>query len=99
MIPLTINSDDAAIVFLVADVEELVVLEPVLAARRDVRLDVVQLAEQPRELDVPLVVEIRVPEDQYAVLDRDGVVRKDLRCLGGVQEDVHPKTCGATAGE
>ena len=63
MIPLAVDGDDAAVVLLVADVEELIVREAVLASGRSVRLDVVQLAEQPCELDVPVVVEVGVAED------------------------------------
>ena len=65
---------DGAVVVEVADVEELVVVEAVLAAERDVGFYVVELAEFGGEGDVAGVVEGGAAEDEDAVLGRS--VRK-----------------------
>lgn len=62
MIPFAVNSNNTPIVLLVADIEELVVVKAVLAPRGDVRFDVVELAEEVCELDVPPVVEVGMAE-------------------------------------
>lgn len=68
MISLAADGDNAPVIFLVTDVEELVIGEAILAAGRDVRLDIVKFAKEARELNVPLVVEIGMAEDQDAML-------------------------------
>lgn len=67
VIPSTARLDDTPVVFLVADVEELVVGEAVLAAERQVRFHVVQVAEESREGHVRFVCEGGVAEDEHPV--------------------------------
>lgn len=83
MVPLAVDGDDAAVVFLVADIEELVVGEAVLPTSGDVGFDIVEFAEEPGELDVSLVVEVRVPEDEDAVLARWSVESIEARAPVG----------------
>jgi hypothetical protein len=68
MVPLAIDSDDAAVVLLVTDVKELIEFEAVLPAGGDVWLDIIELAEEAGKFNMPLVVEVGMAEYEDAVL-------------------------------
>lgn len=66
-----VGGNDLALGVEVARVEELEVLVAELAARREVPLDVVELAEPPAEGDMGVVCQTGAAEDDEAVLCQD----------------------------
>jgi hypothetical protein len=64
MIPLAVDGNDTAIVFLVADIEEFIVLKAVLATCCNVWLHIIELPEEASEFNMAFVVEVCVAEDQ-----------------------------------
>jgi len=66
--PLAPEFHQTPVILEVADVEQLVESKAILPAQRDVRFDIIQLAEQRRERHMARIVERGVPEDQHAIL-------------------------------
>jgi hypothetical protein len=64
VIPLAVHGNNSPIVFLVADIEDLIVGKAVLASCGQVGLDVVELAKEAAELNVAFVVEGGAAEDE-----------------------------------
>lgn len=61
--PLAPDFHQTPIILEVADIEQLVESKPILSAQCDIRLDVIQLAEQGRESHMARIIEGRVPEN------------------------------------
>ena len=68
VITLAANFDQRTVVVLIGDIEDLDEIKPILPSSSQVRLYVVQVAEQARESDMAGVVQSGLSEHQYAML-------------------------------